>query len=122
LLLLSCSNSFVPQAGQIRALEEKLKSQPCIADPRLWARTYWIDPQSQRTLRFSFGRPTDKWTKGVRVIPTRRWHRLMFYNDADWVADGAYDLRTGAVTVAFCGWNRTDRPAPSGSPGSALRR
>ena len=110
-MLLSCSNTFVPQPEQIELLDRKLQSKPCVGDLGRWARTYWIDPVSPHTLRFSFGRPTNKWTKAVTVLPTRRWRRLVYYNDADWVADGTFDLRSGEVTLAFCGWNRTDRPA-----------
>lgn len=104
-LLISCSNTFVPQAAQVRDLELRLRSNLCIGDLGRWARNYWIDPERTNLLRFSFGMPTDKWTKGIRIIPTHRWKKLVFYNDAHWVAAGQYDLESGKVRVTFCGPN-----------------
>src|SRR5437763_1978157 len=104
-MLLSCSNTFVPQAAQVRALEKRLQTNQCIGDLGRWARTYWIDPQHTDILRFSLGRPIPRWTKGVTILPTHRWKKLVSYNDAPWVAEGQYNLGSDQVTVSFCGAN-----------------
>ena len=102
-LLVSCSNTFVPNAAQLRELEQKLRAEHCIGDLAQWGRTYWIDPSQTEVLRFSLGRPTDRWTKGVRIIPSHRWHKLIMHNDAPMVAEGRYEIATGKVTMEFCG-------------------
>jgi hypothetical protein len=105
LLLTACGIVFVPRTSQIEDLERTARNVPCIGDPANWSRIYWIDSAEPRYLRFSYGKPLDRFSKPMTILKTYLWERNRLINDAPQVASGRFDLSNGKMTVEFCGSN-----------------
>jgi len=107
-----------PEAADVDRLEQALRGQPCIGDLSRWERHYqyavsraWLRPADTDHIDFTF------YQAGVgHFVAGRRIESQdgLLYDGPAEVADGQYDVRTGAVTVEYCGSN-----FPPASPGPA---
>jgi hypothetical protein len=103
-------------------LEQALAGQPCIGELSRWERHYQVAIQrpwpylaDTNHIRFAFFQAgVDGFVSGRRIESNSV---IMSYDGNAQVADGVYDVRTGVVTVDYCGSNSPSAPpAPANRP------